>query len=99
VSTAAIWLRIRYSLKNGLIFGPQKELYRMAVIDYQVKAIILTLQLALLVIMTKYMYLVWLALAVVNIIFAVSGRGNLHYLVAALFIVAGIVAWRSQPKQ
>lgn len=48
---------------------------------------------------TKKFYFIWFALALVNLIFAISGRGNLHYLIAALFLAAGVVAWRSQLNQ
>lgn len=49
--------------------------------------------------MQKNLYLAWFALAAVNLIFAVSGRGTLHYLIAALFLAAGIIARRSRTNQ
>ena len=49
--------------------------------------------------MQKRMFLVWIALGVVNLSFAISGRGQLYYLVAALFFGAGVMAYIGQRKQ
>lgn len=48
--------------------------------------------------MRKNMFLLYFVLAIINFIFAVNGRGRLYYVVAGLFLVAGIMGLIARNK-
>lgn len=48
--------------------------------------------------MRRNMFIFWFILAITNLIFATNGRGRLYYVVAGLFLVAGIMALIARNK-
>ena len=45
--------------------------------------------------MKKNLYLAWIALAALNLFYAISGRGNLYYPISVLFLMVGIMSYRT----